>query len=116
MEIITLANDIGQLVSKGVVIANAEDGADLVGNTYFQGLTKLIISEEQLTPSFFDLSTKLAGEMLQKFSNYRIRLAIVGDFEKFKSNSLKDFIFESNKVGQINFVNSIAEAINALNR
>jgi hypothetical protein len=116
MEIITLDNGIGQLVSTGIVINNIDDGTDLVGNTYFQGLNKLIINEEQLTPSFFDLSSKLAGEILQKFSNYQIKLAIVGDFEKFKSVSLKDFILESNKTGKINFVNSTLEAIAALNR
>lgn len=116
MEMITLGDDIGQLVSTGVVITSIDDGTDLAGNAYFQGWSKLIINEKQLTPSFFDLSTKLAGEILQKFSNYRIKLAIVGDFEKFESASLKDFIFESNKVGQINFVNSTSEALAALNR
>lgn len=116
MEFITLGNNIGQLASTNAIISSVEDGADLVGNAYYQGFTKLIINEEQLAPSFFDLSTKLAGEILQKFSNYRIKLAIVGDFEKFRSKSLKDFIFESNKVGQINFVNSMVEATAALNR
>ncbi len=116
MEIITLDNGIGQLISTDAVINSVEDGTDLVGNAYFQGVNKLIIDEKQLTPRFFDLSTKLAGEILQKFSNYQIKLAIVGDFKKFESNSLKDFIFESNKAGQINFVNSTLEAISALNR
>ncbi|WP_461788302.1 DUF4180 domain-containing protein [Pedobacter sp.] len=116
MEIITLDNGIGQLISTDAVINSVEDGTDLVGNAYFQGVNKLIIDEKQLTPRFFDLSTKLAGEILQKFSNYQIKLAIVGDLKKFESNSLKDFIFESNKAGQINFVNSTLEAISALNR
>lgn len=41
-------------------------------------------------------------------------LAIVGDFSKFESKSLSDFIFESNKGKQINFVTSQLEAIKAL--
>ena len=39
----------------------------------------MIIHEKNITPEFFDLKNRMAGEILQKFSNYRIRLAIVGD-------------------------------------
>ena len=41
-------------------------------------------------------------------------LAIVGDFSKYESNSLKDFIYESNKQGRINFVPHQDEAIRSL--
>lgn len=37
----------------------------------------LILGEEELPPSFFDLSSGIAGELFQKFVNYRIPLAIV---------------------------------------
>jgi hypothetical protein len=37
----------------------------------------LLLDENQLGPDFFDLRTGLAGEVLQKFTNYRVRLAIV---------------------------------------
>ena len=37
----------------------------------------LILDEQQLSPAFFDLRTGLAGEVLQKFTSYRARLAIV---------------------------------------
>jgi len=58
----------------------------------------------------------LAGEILQKFSNYRVRLAIVGDFSTFTSKSIKDFIYESNKGRHINFVSSLDEAIKVLSK
>jgi len=60
------------------------------------------------------LKTGLAGEILQKFSNYYVELAIVGDFSKYSSKNLQDFIYESNKVGRINFVSSVEEAKEAL--
>jgi len=63
---------------------------------------------------FFDLKTGLAGEILQKFSNYRVKLAIVGDFEEVKSKSLRDFIRESNRGRTVNFVNSVEEAVERL--
>lgn len=37
----------------------------------------LLLDEKQLGEKFFDLRTGLAGEVLQKFTNYRVRLAIV---------------------------------------
>lgn len=37
----------------------------------------LILDEEDLSPVFFDLKSGLAGELLQKFVNYRVPLALV---------------------------------------
>jgi hypothetical protein len=37
----------------------------------------LLLDESQLGPDFFDLRTGLAGEVFQKFTNYRVRLAVV---------------------------------------
>jgi hypothetical protein len=37
----------------------------------------LVLEETQLSPEFFDLRTGFAGEVLQKFTNYRAKLAIV---------------------------------------
>jgi hypothetical protein len=53
----------------------------------------------------------MAGEILQKFSNYRIKLAIVGDFSKYTKKSIRDFIRESNNTGHINFVGTLDEAL-----
>ncbi|HLU93222.1 MAG TPA: DUF4180 domain-containing protein, partial [Membranihabitans sp.] len=71
-------NSIAEVESNEVIISNAQDGLDLLGNLYYQGFDKIIIHEKNLTPQFFDLKNGLAGEILQKFSNYRIPLAIVG--------------------------------------
>lgn len=105
---------IAEAISDGLVIANTDDGMDLVGNLYFQGFDKIILHEKNITPDFFDLKTGIAGEVLQKFSNYRIRLAIIGDFGDFQSKSSRDFIRESNRLGHINFVGSLPEAISQL--
>ena len=89
---------------------------DLLGNTYYQGYDRLIIRLEHLSPDFLDLRTGIAGEALQKFSNYRVRLAIVGDFSGITSKSLHDFIFESNKHKQVNFVPSLSDALAVLSQ
>jgi hypothetical protein len=101
---------IAEVISEGLVIRNIQDGLDLMGDVYFQGFDRMILHEKNITPEFFDLKTRMAGEILQKFSNYRIRLSIVGDFSKYTRKSIRDFIFESNKMGQISFVGSVEEA------
>jgi len=65
---------IAEVISDGNVIANVEDGLNLLGNLYYQDFDRIILHEENITPEFFNLKTGIAGEILQKFSNYRVRL------------------------------------------
>lgn len=99
-----------EIINEKYEIKSAQDGLDIVGNSICMGSYKIIIREEGFAPEFFDLKTGLAGEILQKFSNYNCELAIIGDFSKYPSKALQDFIWESNKNGQINFVGSMEEA------
>jgi len=107
---------VAEIISESVVINCIEEGLELLGNLYYQGFGKIIIHEKNITSDFFDLKNGIAGEILQKFSNYRVPLAIVGDFAKYKSKSINDFIYESNKGKQVIFVNSVTEAINIFSR
>ena len=107
---------IAEVISETVLITNAEDGVDLLGNLYYQDFDKIIIHERNITPNFFDLKNGIAGEILQKFSTYRVSLAIVGDFNKYESKSVKEFIFESNKFGHINFARTTLEAVEKLSK
>lgn len=107
---------IAELISDRLIIESAEDGLDLLGNLYYQDFDKVIIHEKNIAPEFFDLKNGIAGEILQKFSNYRVWLAIVGDFAKYPGRSLIDFIYESNKSGQINFVDSVSTALTKLSK
>lgn len=103
---------IAEIISDEIILKNTEEGLDLLGNLYYKGFDKIILHEKNIIPDFFDLKTKIAGDILQKFTQYQMPLVIVGDFTKYTSKSLKDFIFESNKGRQINFVNSTIEVIN----
>jgi len=99
--------DVAEIISEEIVISDNQDALDLIANCFYNsGSNKIIIYEKNLTPDFFDLKTGIAGEILQKFSNYNSRLIIVGDFSKYTSKSLKDFIYESNKQKNILFLNS----------
>lgn len=105
---------IAEIISDKIIINNTEDALDFLGNIYYQGFDHILIYQKNITADFFDLKNKMAGDILQKFSNYRVHLVIIGDFTKFTSKSLKDFIYESNKGKHVNFVENISEALNAL--
>ena len=114
------------LSSNGIKIAEIQPGSDLIANpdemldimvrAGYMDCSRLVISAETLHKDFFDLKTGLAGEILQKYSNYRMRLAIIGDFTHFRSKSLKDFMRESNNRGVICFVKTLDEALVRLNK
>ena len=105
-----------EVISDRIIINSIEDGLNLLGDLYYQGFDKIIVHEKNITPAFFNLNTGIAGEILQKFSNYRVRLAIIGDFTKYNSESINDFIYESNKGRQIIFVTSVTEALKILSK
>lgn len=69
------------------------------------------IEKRHLEEGFFDLKTGIAGAYLQKVSNYRRRLIILGDFTLVESKALRDFIYESNKTGQVVFAHDMERGI-----
>ena len=105
-----------EIRSEEQFINNVQDVLDLFGELYGQYYDGIILYERNITHNFFDLQTKLAGEILQKFSNYRIRLVIVGDWSKYTSRSLEAFITESNRGKTVNFSSSPTEALKLLSR
>jgi hypothetical protein len=104
------------IVSDETIIRETQDALDLMAESSNQGSGKIILHEKNLISDFFDLRSGIAGEILQKFTNYQVQVAIIGDFSKYSSKNMKDFIFESNRHGRINFVNSIEEAIEKLTK
>lgn len=101
---------IAELIVENAVLQTTQDAVELVMNAIYQGADCLIVHQKHLPEAFFELKTGMAGDMLQKFSTYGARLAIVGSFEQMQSESLQAFIRESNRMGRINFVDSVSEA------
>jgi hypothetical protein len=97
-------------------ISSVQDALDLIGNADYQGAQKVMIKKEHLHQDFFDLKTRLAGEIMQKIVNYYKQLAIVGDFSMYRSKSWLDFMYESNKTGRIIFVENTQDAVKILTK
>ena len=89
---------IAELSAEGVMLSTAQQFLQMIMDSSAEGI---IVHQESIDQKFFDLRNGLAGEMLQKVVNYRLRLAIVGDFSVYESNSLKAFILESNRSNAI---------------
>jgi hypothetical protein len=104
-------NSLLEIVSDDIVLSKTQDILDLIGEGYAYDSKCLIIYEKNIAPEFFDLKTKIAGDILQKISTYEFQIIIIGEFDKYESQSLKDFIYESNKGKTIYFLNSLEETL-----
>jgi len=103
---ITLAQD------EGLIITDTESALDLIATVRYEtGSDRLILEKSAVCEDFFKLSSGLAGAVLQKFVNYHMKMAIVGDFSGYTSKPLKDFIYESNRGSNFFFVGTLEEAL-----
>jgi hypothetical protein len=108
-------HEIAVVTSREVIVCDLQTALDLIADvSYGSGCSRMIINMEAICGEFFDLSTRLAGDILQKVVNYQMKLAIVGDFSIFTSKSLKDFIYESNNGNHIFFLQTKEHAIEKL--
>lgn len=81
---------------------------------YETGADRIAIDKSVIAEEFFILSTGMAGEILQKFINYHIKAAIWGDYSRYTSKPLRDFIYESNHGRDFFFVETKEEAVRKL--
>lgn len=108
---------IAVVKSDVVQLSSVQTALDFMMTVYYDtGHRALIINKEAIIEDFFDLSSRIAGDILQKFVNYQFKLAIVGDFSMYSSPALKDFIYECNRGREICFVNSLDEAYNKMSK
>jgi hypothetical protein len=99
-----------EIDASGPLIATERDANDLIGETFGQDVGWVVLPVERLDPSFFNLRTGLAGAVAQKFVNYRLKLAIVGDIAGHvaASKALHDFVYEANNGKHLWFVSDHA--------
>jgi hypothetical protein len=105
---------IAEVKSEGIIIYNVQDALNIMVDVNYNDVHRIILHEKNISPDFFDLKTGLAGEILQKFVNYKNKVAFVGQFEKYNSRSLTSFIYECNRGNQFFFVGEIKTAITKL--
>lgn len=104
---------VAVIESGAAEINSVQDALDMMmAAKYETGAACLAIQKEVLAEEFFILSSGLAREILQKFVNYGVRCAIYGDYSRYTSKPLKDFIRESNRCGtEVVFVDTRENAV-----
>lgn len=84
---------------------------DIIGDSYACHATVVAIPVARLSSDFLTLSNRIAGNVIQKFVNYGVAVAFVGDVSEAvaASNALGDFVRESNRGRHVWFVVDMAE-------
>ena len=107
MNVTTIASfRVLEVPATGAPVGAERDALDLMGETYGQEIDLILVPASRLHPDFLKLATGMAGGFLQKMQNYGFRVAVVGDISAgvAASKALRDFVYESNKVGRMLFV------------
>ena len=113
IETITEKNvKIAVVSSPDTVITDVQSALDLMMTVKYEtGADRIALEKSALAEEFFILSSGLAGEILQKFVTYQTRIAIYGDYSKYTSKPLHDFIYESKQGKDVFFLDSRETAV-----
>ena len=84
---------------------------DLMGRLWGQEADWVAVPTSLLAEDFLALRTGVLGAVVQKFVNYRLRLAVIGDIadRTAASDALRDFVGEANAGDHVWFVADLAE-------
>lgn len=107
-----------EVPQQGPPIRTGQDAVDLMSAASEHRATLIAIPVERLGEEFFDLRTRIAGEVVQKFVLYGRRVAVVGDISSrmAESKSLAAWVAESNRGRDLWFVNNMQELADRLRR
>lgn len=102
----------------GEKLKSEQDALDLIGEALQQRTAFILVPVERLAEDFFQLKTRLAGQMLQKFVQYRRHLVILGDISQplAQSRAFRDFVYEANHGNDVWFVTNMQELHERLKR
>lgn len=98
-----------ELLSCVKPITAEQDALDLVALCGEHETNLLMIHSQALSDNFFVLKTGIAGIILQKFTNYRLKVAAVIPDERMKTGKFKDMISESNRGTQFRVFEDMEE-------
>ena len=105
-----------ECIPDGTKLRTYQDAVDLIGKTFEDRATVVVIPVECLDDEFFQLKTRIVGELIQKFVQYRRHLAIVGDISRYlaESSALRAFVAESNRGKEVWFLAEHDELVQRL--
>jgi hypothetical protein len=105
----------GQRIGEGprgaLFLKSAAESSRLVEACGNAEVDKMVLYPENLTPNYFDLSSREAGEVLGKLRIYHIRLAVVRTPELQLSSRFVEILGEERRSGYFGLFDSRDEAL-----
>jgi|WetSurSiteA1Bulk_404760.scaffolds.fasta_scaffold06944_4 hypothetical protein len=92
-------------------ISTEADALELIGICGENETDRLLVHAENLTADFYDLHTRLAGEILLKMSIYKVRLAAVITAEEIGDGRFSEMVLETNRGNAFRVFNTRDEAV-----
>jgi hypothetical protein len=96
---------------EGPCLAHKRDANTFISTAWHHNAELIALPLVRLGEDFLQLKTRVAGEVIQKFVNYQLRLAILGDISAAvaQSKALRDFVYEANRGQAVWFVRDFEE-------
>lgn len=91
-------------------VSSEKDSIELITACFENDCRKVVLHSRALTDDFFRLKTGLAGIILQKFINYRIKVAVILEDDEKVQGRFKELLSESNKGNDFRTFYSTGEA------
>ena len=97
--------------AKGAPLGNVLSSLEMIGAARGHGAGWIAGPWKRLGDAFFQLRNGIAGEVLQRFVTYQLRMAVVGEIAPFcaASKALHDFVVECNRGIDVWFVGNLGE-------
>jgi PadR family transcriptional regulator AphA len=99
-----------ELISTDELINSENDALDLIALCWEHDASAIIIHHTVLSEDFYNLKTKIAGNIIQKFINYGIKAAIIVPKETIQKGRFKEMALETNKGNHFRLYESKKEA------
>lgn len=107
MEVIIVEKDCEKYL-KGIagqkLILKVDDVVELVNLCIENRVAKIMLFAENLTDNFFKLSSCEAGNILQKFRNYRIKVAAILPKDIVSQGIFSEMVLEENRGSDLEYL------------
>lgn len=98
--------NILRLSADGPALGDGPEILDVIGDAFGLRAEVVVVPVERLDPDFFRLRTGVAGAIVQKFANYRLRLVVLGEGPATGESTgpVEDWMREANRGRELWFV------------
>lgn len=85
------------IVERSAPLSSVNEAVDLISACAEQDTDRLLLDTPVLPESFFELSTRFAGEFLQKLQNYQLRTAVVISPDRRYGERFNEWLLEAKR-------------------